>query len=130
MNKFRAILSGSILWLMVFSLYTIIRFIPIFKESLLMQNSLIFTFVVLFIYIAVKFHYKNGNNLNPILLAAIMSVTSLLWDALITIPYVLLPEGVGYMAFYTNYFLWIMVVEIFIFTLLFNKKRANQSAPI
>ncbi len=127
MNKIRAVLSGIILWIMIFSLYTLISFIPLFRQSIILQNSIVFIGVIIFVYFSVLFYFRKGKKISGLMLAILMIITALGLDALVTVPMVMIPQGIGYKIFYATPFLWLMVAEILMFTVLFSQLKANQN---
>ncbi|WP_131494911.1 DUF5367 family protein [Flavobacterium sp. MEB061] len=65
-------------------------------------------FIVLYANESALFYYKNGIKLHGLLLGIIMSLTALLLDALITVPFIEIPNGGNYYSFFSSPVLWIL----------------------
>ncbi len=112
MKIIRAIVSGIIIWVLIFTVFTAMSFIPVVKDSELQQNMLLWIILIPITLLGVKFYYKKGFKTNGLLIGLIIVVTSLILDALITLPYVIIPNNGNYYDFYTSPFLLITIIEI------------------
>jgi hypothetical protein len=122
MNYLKAIISGVVLWVMIFILFTLINITPNLKESVIAQNVLLFASLIGFVWFALRLYYRKGTSkTNGFALAAIMVVTGLILDGAITVPFVIIPEGGSYHTFFTNPNLWFIIIEIFIVNILYCK---------
>lgn len=111
MKIIRAILSGSIVWILVFSLFTLLSFVPIAKDSQVLQSIIVALFIIPFAYWGAKIYYKKGSTTNGLIIGLIMVTTALILDAIITVPLVVIPHNGGdYFTFFTSTILWILVV--------------------
>jgi hypothetical protein len=112
MKVVRAILSGSLAWLLVLSTFTAMSFIPGMKDSELQQGWVIGFFIIPFASLGAAIYYKNGDKTNGLLIGLIMVTTALLLDVCITVPLVEIPyNGSSYSKFFTNPLLWVLVAE-------------------
>lgn len=110
MKIVRAILAGSIVWVMVFSLFTLLSFVPIAKDSQNLQSIIVGLFLIPFAYLGAKTYYKKGSTTNGFIIGLIMVTSALILDALITVPLVVIPNNGGdYLTFFTSATLWILV---------------------
>jgi hypothetical protein len=108
----RAVLSGSMVWAFVFSIFAVFSFIPGIKDSQMQQGLIVGAFMLPFAYLGASFHYKKGDKTHGLTIGFIMVAIALVLDALITVPFVEIPyHGSSYVKFYTNPLLWIIVVE-------------------
>lgn len=128
MNKIRAILSGILVWVLVFSTFTVLSFIPATKDSPTLQNILVSLLLILFSYLGASFYYKGGNKTHGFLVALAMIMTILFLDAIITVPFVVIPQNGSYAAFFTSLILWILVVENILITYLYWRWRVKSQA--
>jgi len=125
MKIIRAIVSGIIIWVLIFAVFTVMSFIPVIKDSELQQNMLLWIILIPITLLGVKFYYKKGFKTNGLLIGVIIVVTSLILDALITLPYVIIPNNGNYYDFYTSPFLLITVIEIIIVTFFYWKSKVK-----
>ncbi|MBY0425990.1 MAG: DUF5367 domain-containing protein [Cytophagales bacterium] len=110
MKNFRAILTGGLVWVFIFISFTILDIIPTIKDSMNLQALIVGVLIIPFALFGASIYYKNGNNNNGFVLGIKMVVTALLLDALITVPFVVIPTGGSYQSFYAFPLLWLLVV--------------------
>lgn len=110
MNIVRASIIGSIVWVAIFSLFTLLSFIPITKDSQTLQATIIGICIVPLAYFGAKAYYKKGYGGNGFVIGFIMVSVALILDALITVPLVEIPyNGGDYLTFFSSPILWILV---------------------
>jgi hypothetical protein len=110
MNKIRAVLTGSLVWIFVFIAFIVLGFVPIIKDSMDQQSLIVGILIIPFALFGASIYYRNGNKDNGLIVGIIMAITALLLDALITVPFVYIPNGGSYHSFYTYPQLWLLVV--------------------
>jgi len=125
MKIIRAIASGIIIWVSIFAVFTVMSFIPVVKDSELQQNMLLWIVLIPITFFGVKFYYKNGFKTNGLLISMIIVITSLILDALITLPYVIIPNEGNHYDFFTSPFLLITILEIIIVTFFYWKSKVK-----
>ncbi|MCU0437876.1 MAG: DUF5367 domain-containing protein [Raineya sp.] len=109
MKNFRAILTGALIWLFIFITFAILGYIPTIKDSLNQQTLIVAIFIVPFALFGASIFYKNGNKVHGLISGTIMSVTAIILDALITVPFVEIPKGGSYASFFTFPLFWLLV---------------------
>lgn len=110
MNWGRAILSGTIAWFCVFITFYILENIPFVQKS---STALAFiaTFtIIIYAWFAAMIYYKNANKESGLEAGIIITATALILDAIITVPFIEIPKGSSYQAFFSNPLLWILVI--------------------
>jgi hypothetical protein len=128
MNILRAILSGIITWTLIFITFMILSFIPVVKDSEVQQYMLFYITLIPILLVGTRFYYQKENSLNGLLLGSIMAIVSLALDALITVPYVIIPHGGSYASFFTSPFMLITAVEFILVTYLIWKSKFQTHA--
>lgn len=130
MNLSRAFLTGTMVWVAIFSVFTILSFIPSLHDAETLQTIIVYLFLIPILYYGLTFYYKKGKTNNGFQLGLIIIVTCLILDALITLPLVIIPHGGDYMSFFTSPLLLIMGLEILAITFLFwsNKQKTIKIA--
>lgn len=126
----RAILTGVIIWILIFISFTLMSFIPNLKDELTLQNSIIYILLIPITYIGVRFYCKKEQTTSGLKIGLITIITSLILDALITVPLVIIPNGGSYTSFYSDPFLIFMVTEILILFFLFWKFKFQKNSLI
>lgn len=109
MNKIRAISIGALVWVFIFISFTGLGYMPYVKDSLNLQALIVGVLIIPFALFGASIYYKNGNKDNGLVLGITMVVTALTLDALITVPFVEIPNGGSYQSFYTFPLLWLLV---------------------
>ena len=123
MNAKRAITSGILIWILIFINFTIFSFIPVIKNSELQQNLILYVLLIPIVIVGMKYYYKKGNKTNGLTLGVILSITSLLLDASITVPFVIIPHGGNYNDFFVNPLLWITTAELILISFFYWKTK-------
>jgi hypothetical protein len=109
MQNIRAILTGALVWIFILIAFICLGYVPILKDSLNLQALIVGILIIPFALFGASIYYKNGNKDNGAVLGVKMVVTALLLDALITVPFVEIPNGGSYHSFYTYPLLWLLV---------------------
>jgi len=125
MKIIRAILSGTIIWVLIFISFTIMSFIPVIKNSELQQNLILYVILIPIVIFGSKFYYKKEQNTNGFIIGFIMAVTGLLLDTLITVPYVIIPHNGTYTSFFINPLLWITIIEFILISYFYWKMKVK-----
>lgn len=111
MNYLRAILSGIILWICVASTFFILEHILFTSESVTLQTCIICVLLFFYSLFGASFYYKKRANLSGFELGVIMSLTAIVMDILLFVPFVEIPKGNTYLDFFSNPLLWILAAE-------------------
>lgn len=112
MIKIRAILVGALIWLLIFSTFSVLSYLPNIKNSALQQFLIVAPLAILFTLLGAYIFYKNGNKTNGFIIGLIIVTTTLILDVLITVPFTIIPNQGNYHSFFTSKFLWILVAEV------------------
>ena len=96
----RAILIGALLWVIIFVEWSVMVFTPILKDLGNWQYLIHFFILIPIVLFGASYYYKNKNKVNGFLLGLIMMLTAAVLDAIITVPLITIPQGVGYLEFF------------------------------
>jgi len=108
MKYLKILLPGTIVWLCVSVSFYVLSFVPLINGSFKSQAVIVMIFIVLYANESALFYYKKGIKLHGLLLGMIMSLTALVLDALITVPFIEIPNGRSYYSFFSSSVLWIL----------------------
>ena len=108
MKYLKILLPGIFVWLCVSFTFYILGFVPLINGSFKSQAVIVMVFIVLYANESALFYYKSGIKLHGLLLGIIMSLTALLLDALITVPFIEIPNGRSYYSFFSSPAIWIL----------------------
>lgn len=102
MNTLRIIKSGMIVWSLIFLSFMCMGLIPVLKANEDLQNIIILLVLSPIVWIGAKYFYRTGGSAHGIKLGVGIISVSLTLDALITVPFVIIPAGGSYLSFFIN----------------------------
>jgi hypothetical protein len=110
MNYLNAIRSGFIVWILLIITFAIFSSIPGIQDSTLQQTIVVTILMVGYATLGAALYYKKGIHHHGIKVGLISSATALVLDVLITVPFLEIPAGRGYVSFFSNPLLWMLVL--------------------
>ena len=114
MSTIKAIIIGIFIWILGVSIYTVSYFIPFMENMELQANLVLATALIPCAWLGAKVYYMKGVNMHGLKLGAIVVLTAILLDALVTMPYLILPNGGSYQNFFGVPAFWLIVTEYFL----------------
>lgn len=108
MKELRAIGIGIIIWIIGVSIYTISFYIPILKAPELQANILLSLGILPVVWFGAKLYYINQSTTKGYWLGLAFFLTATALDALITVPYLIVPNGGTYYKFFTATGFWLI----------------------
>ena len=131
MKTTRAILTGTLVWILGVGVFTTSFYIPMINDLELQANiALALALAPLAILGARNFYYRYPN-MPGYKLALIMAATAVVLDALITVPVLYIPAGGSYTSFFGSLSFWSIATEYFLVVMLywhFKVKAAAQKS--
>ena len=100
MKTLRAILIGALLWVLIFVEWSIMIFTPILKDLGNWQHIIHSIVLIPIVLFGASYYYKSKDKVNGFLLGIIMLMTTMVFDAIVTVPLLTIPQGVGYIEFF------------------------------
>lgn len=96
-------LSGVLLWILIFATFTFMSHIPTLQDSETLQYMILFLIIAPLVIASMRFYpFKNVLE-NRMLKGFVMISVCTGLDAIITVPYVIIPQyGGSYIEFFTN----------------------------
>jgi hypothetical protein len=119
-----------IIWIIGVSLYSFSYFIPIFENAELQANLILTLAAIPLVWFGTKAYYKKTNRTNGLLVGLTFFLTAALLDAVITVPYLIIPNGGSYKQFFTDLSFWLIGLEFIIIATLYwhlNSSTRKQS---
>ncbi|SHH43000.1 DUF5367 family protein [Flavobacterium defluvii] len=129
MKYFRAIFSGILVWIAVSISFYLLEQILFVKDSFFWQSVMVTIFIVFFAIGSAKFYYLKNYKISGLQLGIIMSLTALLLDVIITVPFVEIPNGRSYETFFTSPVLWILAF-VNAFSVFLWRKQNHKKTPV
>ncbi|MEO6176752.1 MAG: DUF5367 family protein [Flavobacterium circumlabens] len=110
MNYVKMLLAGLFVWVCVSAAFYLSVLFDIINHSF--NINLLIVLVIMFLSSTnwASFYYKNDPKKHGLLLGLGMSITAVLLDVSITVPFVEIPKGSSYSHFFASPVIWILVV--------------------
>ncbi|UCD61206.1 MAG: DUF5367 family protein [Flavobacteriaceae bacterium] len=107
----RAILSAAMVWAIGITAYILSYFVE-FLENPELQANIVLTLVLIpSVILGAKYYYKNGADTHGFKLGVFMFLITICFDALITVPLFIIPEGGSYLSFFVDPWFWVIGLE-------------------
>ena len=127
MKVVRVIVSGVLIWALIFIAFTLMSFIPLIKESELQQNLILYILLVPIVFLGATFYYKKGSKTNGFFVGVVMTIIGLIIDTFITVPFVIIPQHGTYSSFFINPLLWITSIEFILIVYFYWKMKVRKT---
>ena len=126
MKFFRAVFIGLIIWILGVSIFLLSYFVPVMEDLDFQANMVLSLVVIPLVWIGSLFYYTTDTKTHGLQVGAVLFITSALMDALITVPYVMTPNGGSYYSFFTASGFWLIAVEFVLTVVLFWNFRVKS----
>jgi len=119
MKTKRAILLGIAIWIIAVLFYSISYYVPLLENADEQANVMLFIVVMPLVWFASSFYYKKDNETHGLKVGQTMLLTSVALDALITVPFFIIPNGGSHYSFFTSLRFWIIAFEFLLVAVLY-----------
>lgn len=119
MKTIRAIYLGIGIWIIGILFYLISYAVPILESAETQANIVLFVVVMPLVWIASSIYYKRDNKTHGIMVGQTMLLTAVALDALITVPFFVIPDGGSHYSFFTSFGFWVIAFEFLVITSLY-----------
>ena len=111
MNFSRAITSATYVWILGIILFTVAIYLPLGENTERIANLTLHIAIVPLAWFGARHYYKKAATTPGYLLAIAMMSMTIVLDALITVPVLIIPAGGSYSAFFGDLGFWIIALE-------------------
>lgn len=111
MKTQRSILLGIAIWIIGILFYSISYAIPILENPETQANIVLFVAVMPLVWFACSFYYKKDTKTHGFKVGQTLLLTAVALDALITVPFFVMPQGGSHYSFFTSLGFWIIAFE-------------------
>jgi hypothetical protein len=129
MKTLRAILIGTGIWCLGVGAYVLSFFIPLMGNAEKQANLVLFLAVAPLVWFGAKRYYKEEQETHGLLIGLRFFLTAAVLDALITVPFLVIPNGGSHAEFFTDPGFWVIALEFLAVALLFYRTRVYSKAP-
>jgi hypothetical protein len=119
MKTQRAILLGIAIWIIAILFYSISYSVSILENADTQANVVLFIIVMPLVWFGSQLYYKIDNNTHGIKVGQTLLLTAVTLDALITVPFFVMPNGGNHYSFFTSLGFWIIAFEFLIVATLY-----------
>ena len=130
MKTTRAILLGIAIWIIAILFYSISYAIPILENPDTQANIVLFAVVMPLVWYGCYFYYKKDNKTHGLKVGQTLLLTAVALDALITVPFFVMPNGGNHYSFFTSIGFWIIAFEFLIMSSLYYYVRVYPKHSI
>lgn len=107
----RIVILGVSIWIIGVSMFLLSYYIPILNNPELQANLILMLAVIPLVWFGTKIYYQKYSNPNGIILGLAFFTTAACLDALFTVPYLIIPNGGSYKAFFMDLGFWLIGFE-------------------
>ena len=125
-----AILLGICIWIIAILFYLISYAIPILENPETQANVVLFVVVMPLVWFACSIYYKLDKKTHGLKVGQTMLLTAVALDALITVPFFVMPNGGNHYSFFTSIGFWIIAFEFLVVASLFWYARVYSKDSI
>lgn len=115
----RAILVGIAIWIIAVLFYSLSYYVPILEDTDTQANVVLFIVVMPLVWIGSYYYYKKDNKTHGFKVGQTMLLTSVALDAIITVPFFIIPQGGSHYSFFTSLGFWIIAFEFLLVAILY-----------
>ncbi|AZQ59339.1 hypothetical protein EJ994_11160 [Maribacter sp. MJ134] len=119
MKLTRAISIGILIWIIGVSLYASSFYVPLLEDAEQQANIWLSIVIVPVVWYGAKLYYRNNINTHGLRVGLIFFIISAVLDALITVPFTVLPYGGTYSDFFIDFGFWFIGLEFITTTTLY-----------
>ncbi len=130
MKTKRAILSGIAIWILGILFYLISYTFPVSEHPDTQANIVLFIVIMPLVWLACTYYYKKDNKTHGLLVGQTMLLTAVALDAIITVPYFVMPKGGNHYSFFTSIGFWIIAFEFLLVASLYWYARVYSKKTI
>ncbi|MEP1097437.1 MAG: DUF5367 family protein [Cyclobacteriaceae bacterium] len=127
MKTLKVFLIGSLIWLLGASIYSASYFIPILEDLELQANIILAIGLIPAAWFGAGLYFKKEHNYSGVKVGVTMVLTAIALDAIITVPYLIIPYGGSYMHFFTAPAFWLIAMEYFIIIVLYSRLKTKRN---
>lgn len=104
-------LSSFVVWLIGITAFLASYFVPVMEDPELQANWVLSMALIPAALIGAHIYYRKGYQTNGFVLGISMFLVTMLLDALITVPFFIMPYGGNYQSFFIDLGFWLIAVE-------------------
>lgn len=104
-------ISAVIVWTLGVMAFVASYFVPVMSDPDLQANWVLSLALIPSATLGAHMYYRKGHKANGFVLGASMFSVTMILDALITVPFLIMPYGGNHLSFFTDPGFWLIAVE-------------------
>lgn len=126
MKTLRAIVIGTGIWGLGVGAYVLSLFIPLMENAEHQANLVLLLAVAPLVWFGSRMYYQKEQKTHGLLVGLVFLMTAAILDALITVPFLLIPNGGSYYEFFTDPGFWVIALEFLGVAMLYDRTKASS----
>ena len=132
MKQFRIIAVGIIIWIIGVCLYASSYYVQLLENAEQQANIWLSIVIIPLVWFGAILYYGKDNRAHGLKVGLVFFIISGILDALITVPFTILPYGGTYSDFFLDFGFWFIGLEFILTTTLYwylkiNRKRTTTT---
>lgn len=119
MKSARVLSIGILIWIIGVNLYASSYYVPLLEDAEKQANIWLSIVVIPLVWLGAKLYYDKGIRTHGFKIGLIFFLISAILDALITVPFTILPYGGTYSDFFLDFGFWVIGLEFIAMTTLY-----------
>ncbi len=125
MKTFRVFGIGALIWILGVSLYTLSFYVPIMENLESQANLVLYGVVIPLVWMGCKLYYRDQREAHGLLLGLTFFGVSAILDALVTVPFLVVPNGGSYQSFFIDINFWMIGLEFILVSVFYWSANVN-----
>ncbi|WP_298538686.1 DUF5367 family protein [uncultured Aquimarina sp.] len=114
MKHLRTISIGIIIWIIGVSLYASSYYVQFLEDAEQQANIWLSIIIIPLVWLGAKLYYRKDISAHGFKVGLIFFIISAILDALITVPFTILPYGGTYSDFFIDFGFWLIGLEFIV----------------
>ena len=106
-----AIIAAVIVWVIGVFAYVASYFVPVLSDPDKQANWVLTLVLIPAAMLGAHIYYRKGHQTNGFVLGAVMFLVAMILDALITVPFFIMPYGGNFVSFFLDVGFWLLAIE-------------------
>ena len=128
LNVKHALISSVVVYLIGITSYIGSYFIPLLDDQDLQANLVLMIAIIPAVVIGANLYYRKGYATKGLLLGTVMFLGAMILDALITVPFFVMPYGGSYQSFFGDPGFWLIAIEYVAVVIIVSKLKFRLSS--
>ena len=111
LNIKQAMISSLVVYLIGITSFILSYFIPLLDDKDLQANLVLMITIIPAVLIGANLYYRKGYHTKGLQLGIMMFLGAMTLDALITVPFFIIPYGGSYLSFFGDPGFWLIAIE-------------------